>query len=210
MKTFLYAKIPLWIILILFFAVIILALAGFRITYAPELENSWSAISAVAAWVGVIASSIAIVVAIHIPKRIASNQNKIALFEKRFEFYDILRRCITFSTMIHNVQGANETKLFFATSFGDSVVKCEPKETYYEYTLSLMRHAISVLQKGKFLFPFETENEIKDLIAPLMCIIDEGIDKEHFWDYYSEFFDAIQNIEKNILPKVEMALSLTR
>ena len=31
---------------------------GFRITYAPELDNNWDAISAVAAWAGVIVGAI--------------------------------------------------------------------------------------------------------------------------------------------------------
>ena len=33
---------------------------GFRITYAPELENSWNAISAMASWVGTIGTVSAI------------------------------------------------------------------------------------------------------------------------------------------------------
>lgn len=69
-------------------------LFGWRITYAPELDNSWDAISAVAAWAsivvafaGVIASFAAIWYAIRVPKEIAYQQNKIALFEKRYEAY---------------------------------------------------------------------------------------------------------------------------
>ena len=68
----------------------ILFFCGFRITYAPELENSWDAISAVAAWAGVIASFIAIWFAIQVPKKIADRQDRIALFEKRIACFAML------------------------------------------------------------------------------------------------------------------------
>lgn len=69
-------------------------LFGWRVTYLPELENSWDAVSAVAAWGGVIvaiasttASFLAVWFAIQVPKKIAEQQNKIALFEKRYQVY---------------------------------------------------------------------------------------------------------------------------
>lgn len=67
--------------------VLVLFCLGFRITYAPKLENSWDAVSAVAAWVGIFSSFIAIWFAIQVPKKIAEQQNKIALFEKRHDAY---------------------------------------------------------------------------------------------------------------------------
>ena len=59
-----------------------MTLLGWRFTYAPELENSWDAISAVATWAGVVASVFAIIFAIRVPIVIAKRQDKIALFEK--------------------------------------------------------------------------------------------------------------------------------
>lgn len=63
---------------------------GFRITYAPELENNWDAISAVASWAGVLVSIVAVAVsgiaiwfAVQIPKKIADRQDKIAAFSLR-------------------------------------------------------------------------------------------------------------------------------
>lgn len=80
-------KIPSWLILLgCEISVLLLLFAyGFKFTYAPELENSWAAISTVAAWAGVIVSSAAVFAAIQIPKKIAAQQNKIALFDKRYE-----------------------------------------------------------------------------------------------------------------------------
>ena len=74
---------------------LIMAFFGWRITYAPELENSWDAVAAVAAWVsivvafaGVIASFVAVWFAIRVPEKIAYQQNKISLFEKRYKVYE--------------------------------------------------------------------------------------------------------------------------
>lgn len=63
---------------------------GFRITYAPTLENSWAAISACASWFGAIMSGCAMLVAIRIPTVIAKQQNKIALFDKRYSAWDAM------------------------------------------------------------------------------------------------------------------------
>lgn len=75
------------LMLALVFVIVVLYCLGFRITYAPELQNSWNAVSAVAACVGVLASFIAIWFTIQVPKKIAEQQNKIALLEKRVQLY---------------------------------------------------------------------------------------------------------------------------
>lgn len=86
---------PLLCFVLLFVIVFVVAgLCGFRITYASELETSWDAVSAVAAWAAVIvavlsagASVGAIWTAIRVPQKIADKQDKIALFEKRYKCY---------------------------------------------------------------------------------------------------------------------------
>ena len=208
MKRFLNVKIPLWIFGIVILGILFLFISGFRITYAPGLENSWSAISAIAAWAGVFASFVAIVVAMCIPKRIADYQNKIALFEKRFEFYEVLQCCISFSQMIRNLQTADKIPLFFAATFGSAVVKNDSASALYDLNVSLERRAISILQKGKFLFDFDLDENIKSLVSSLLCITSERIDEEHYWKYYSDYMEAVHSIEENLLPKVEKAISL--
>ena len=94
-----------WFPLVVGFFIFILvgysmALFGWRITYAPELENSWDAISACAAWAGVIASFIAIWYAIQVPKKIAEQQNKIALFEKRYQVYSSTMKIVQVANRI--------------------------------------------------------------------------------------------------------------
>lgn len=68
--------------------ILVLYCFGFKITYAPELENSWEAVSACAAWASVLSSFIAIIFAVQVPKKIAEEQNKIALFEKKYSCFN--------------------------------------------------------------------------------------------------------------------------
>ena len=99
---------PLIIVVIAVLAIaFVLFCCGFRITYAPELENDWDAISAVATWTGtivavvsVIASFLAVWFAIQVPQKIAEQQNNISLFEKRMNCYNTLRKIKYFADMI--------------------------------------------------------------------------------------------------------------
>ena len=104
-------------IVLVIFVVFVMALFGWRITYAPELENSWDAISTVANWigvlvsiVGVVASFVAIWFAIQVPKEIADQQNKIALFEKRYEIYKIIQKCISLYYTFWSQESENGTE----------------------------------------------------------------------------------------------------
>lgn len=87
MKSLVESKwFPLIVVLLILITGIAVAFCcGFRITYAPELENSWEAISAVASWASVCATLAAVWAAIRIPKEIAKQQNKIALIKDRLE-----------------------------------------------------------------------------------------------------------------------------
>ena len=100
MKNFIKGRwFPLLVGIIVFVVIaFVMAKFGWRITYAPDLENSWDAISAVATWVGVVisafgvvASVVAIWYAIQVPKKIADRQDKIALFEKRYECFQFFQ-----------------------------------------------------------------------------------------------------------------------
>lgn len=117
----------------------ILIACGFKFTYAPELENSWGAISAFAAWASVIASSIAIFVAIRIPKQISDQQNKIALFEKRYEAYHQIEMLHEFCSEIEKLApNIDET----AQTLKNYVSKRELICTYWE---SIMGEKVSVI-----------------------------------------------------------------
>lgn len=82
---------PLIVALLIIGLVLVVGfLIGFRITYAPELENSWNAISAVAAWISAGGTIITALAAIQIQKKIANQQTKIALINARMQISDAI------------------------------------------------------------------------------------------------------------------------
>ena len=158
--------------------------------------------------VGIVFSGIAIWTAVLVPKKIAEQQNKITLFEKRFEFYDILCRCINFSTMIRNIQTNREIRLFFIASFGREIMNDTAKEALEREEARLTWQAMTILEQGKYLFDFETEEWIEPLVSALVVIGSISETHERFWDYYGDFKNAVKNMEENLLPQVKEALQL--
>lgn len=111
-------------IFLLVIVIVVVGLFGFRITYAPEMENSWDAISAVAAWVSVIvaalsagASFAAIWTAIRVPQKIADRQDKIALFEKRYDALLTYNKCRTFALLLVPIKEKGKVNDVFYTAF---------------------------------------------------------------------------------------------
>lgn len=92
MKNFIKGRwFPLAVALsILALAVVVGFLFGFRITYAPELENSWETVSAVASIIGSIGTIAAVwfaVLSSNMQNRLSQNQQEqntgVSLYEKR-------------------------------------------------------------------------------------------------------------------------------
>ena len=106
--------------------------------------------------ISVVVSGVAIWFAISVPKKIAENQNRISLFEKRFEFYDQLCLCISFSRMIKNIQTHEEIVKFFIATFGRELAKDTSEEGLRREHVRLQWNAMVALKQGTFLFDFET------------------------------------------------------
>ena len=82
---------PLTVAILIFAAVVIvMALSGWRITYAPELENSWDAVSAVAACFSALAGIAIPIVAVAFQHKLDSNKNDIK--GSNLELYSKLER----------------------------------------------------------------------------------------------------------------------
>ncbi len=99
--------VTLGVILVIAF---VLHLFSFEIVYNPKVISNWDAVSGVASWVGVIVSIVAVCVsalaiyyAIQVPKKIADRQDKIELFEKRYDVLQSFAKCrIFYLAIIHN------------------------------------------------------------------------------------------------------------
>lgn len=212
-KLLLNKKMPLWVIGIILLVVTFLAIVGFRITYAPELENSWSAISAVASWAGVVATVIAIIVAIQIPQKIADNQNKIALFDKRYEVYDTIMRLVSFSkfieTMGRDKLSTEDVQVLFVALFSSSPIKNSLKETLNYERSSFFMNAVMAIQKGAPLFDMDIESDLSALVMSLMRIIYDMNNQTEI-DEISKYIEAANKVESCILPKIKKTLQVTK
>lgn len=203
-------KIPSWITLLgcEIIVVLILFLFGFKFTYAPELENSWGAISAFAAWASVIASSIAILVAVWIPKRIAEKQDRIALFEKRFEFYEELQRCISFSAHVQNLDSINEIQIYFLATFGENVITDSTYPAIHQALAPRSAKSLIILKRGCFLFDFEMSDEIENLTASLTALLHCSDQPQYLSRNRGNYLQAVENIRDSVIDNVEEQLKM--
>ncbi|MBE5949035.1 MAG: hypothetical protein E7261_08410 [Lachnospiraceae bacterium] len=184
MKKTLYSLI-MWIIVSLCVIIIILYFCGFRITYAPNLENNWDSISACAGWFGAVASAVAIFVAINIPKKIAEQQNKISLFEKRYSVFYIFSFLISVVEQIVNENVPEISRKLYLDEMIEtynsiSVVRefdsdCEKKAGIYVRL---------VFEAGKIQYMFELEE--MEIVMDFLMAVEQFISEVYRGKYVDE------------------------
>ena len=172
----------------------ILFFFGFRITYAPKLEINWEAVSAVAAWVGVISSFIAIWFAIQVPKKIADRQDKIALFEKRYQCFQLLEECFV---LYKNSLEKNAKDKIIRECYHILEIETpndlnkntfQRKARQFEYTL----HQIP------FLFEGIDENDLQEVYSALIAYLSSLVFKKDFEKEKQDYISAIDKLGKHI------------
>lgn len=192
---------------------------GFRITYAPDLENNWDAISGTASWVsvivsvlGVIASFLAVWSAIQVPKKIAERQIKVDLFEKRYRVYRTLILCDSFSALVSISTGLADIEIFFYQSFCN--ISEEPKMYQYKLFAAKYVQVTETLAESKFLFSEDIWKGVCKIIESVQKLVPTGekeMSKEEFDKAKQDYLDAMKSCElKLILNKMEQELNLTK
>ena len=195
----------LWIVFCVCLIILVLFFCGFRITYAPRLENSWEAISAFASWFGAIASAVAIFVAIRIPKKIAERQDSISLFEKRYSAYNAF---VFLTTVADNFVSADYEAEEFRILLVEVVERfktfTDGGENYtYKEASDYYRRQIKEAGKIRFLFEL-TEMEMVMVFLSVFNSFITGALKGKFVSE-QEFRDAYKKIENK---KIEEKLAL--
>ena len=211
MKEFIKGR---WFLLLGVFVIVLiivfLYLKGFRITYAPELENSWSAISACAAWAGVVASFIAIWYAIQVPQKIAEQQNKIALFAMRHEIFEIYNSCKTFSEMLRWAINKENVQLFFLNVFCN--VSLDEKNIDIIYVRKESSVLFEKLCKSEFLFDTNVSSYIKQMALCFHQLITASLHTTEFSEVnekVQEFIDLMSSAQyQSVLDKMGNDLKL--
>ena len=153
---------------------------GWRFTYQPELDNKWDAISAVATWAGVVvavasttASFLAVWFAIRVPKKIAEQQNKITLFEKRYEIFEIYNSCKVFADMLRWAINRENVQLFFMNVFCNISLDDKNIDTLYLKKESAI--LFEKLRMSQFLFDASVSSYIKDIATCFYQLITSSL-----------------------------------
>lgn len=153
---------------------------GFRVTYAPELENSWDAISGCAAWVGAIGTILAVFFAV----TVANKQNKISLFEKRLEVLYTIQTLKDFSDALNTAgfeqlggnscEPAKKNKIIMISymniAFGLDIDYRDEKK-YIQQVHDCINQLRKRLISLYLLYPFKNAEEIKRDIQNVIAIL---------------------------------------
>ena len=170
-------------------------------------------------------SIIAIIVAIVVPTTLAANQNKIALFEKRFELYQVLKTCLDFKEFIINseINANDEIILGFISAFSNpkelavltTDKKNERDNKWHKRLLcnSSMSYVMDTLEKGMYLCHFNPDikeciKELREAINRLISYAQGGFDYSEYWQEYMNACNKIK--ERNIIPEIEKMLQFNR
>lgn len=157
------------VVLLLIFS-LILYCNGYRIVYPEQFETSWDAVSGFAAWFGVAVSALsaaASFAAIWFAVRVADQQNKIALFEKRYECYIIIKNVVDVSNWVKHSSSYYHVYLGFYRLV-------RPLEENMMDSLNLAFYYSKLEEKvlcSIFLFPSSDEKALKDLFRKAFNLI---------------------------------------
>lgn len=115
-------------------------------------------LSIVISSISVVVSGIAIWFAVQVPKEIAKDQNKIALFEKRYKVYSEICCCNTFSLGLEFAEKVEDIPILFLSAFeGESLFDETASYENGEIRLHCMatiraQKLLETLRSSKFLF----------------------------------------------------------
>ena len=199
----------LCILLVELLVAILLWLFGFRITYSPTLENSWDAISACAAWASVVVAGLAIYYAILVPKKIAAEQNSIALFEKRHGFYIAFCKCVSFCRSLDIVRTSAEARRIFYHVFCENPTAQDDASIQLEVTPIQMK-TVSVIDQGIYLFDFETESYLGAILGSLVEVLSPTNTEAKFEEHRKLLIAAGSDAEKALTSQIVNTLKVPK
>lgn len=180
--------------------------AGIYITYG-QMENIWDVISTIASWFGVAASISAVWFAV----RVADKQNKIELFEKRYEIYDIVCRCENFAGILKMATTREDMQMFFLLIFCSIPMGERLNDTFF-----IRMQYISIIDKmGRSRFLFKDQNiekHLEKLTGALIRVVGASLnisEKNMPYDKILELVNLVnEERHKMLLEVMEKELTL--
>lgn len=145
----------------------VLYLKGFRFVYPEQFENSWNAVSGIAAWAGVVVSALSAVasfLAIVFAVRVADKQNKISMFEKRYKIYETFNRFKDFSRELKSRKSDKDILQIYLKCFHDVIDENKRGDDAF-----FMEHCISMCNKLRYDYLLFKNTEISVYTHKLVC-----------------------------------------
>lgn len=203
MKKLLNKKLIIPVLLLVFvFVIVVLYRLGFRITYAPKLENSWEAVSAVAAWFGVISSFVAIWCAIQVPNKIAEEQNKISLFEKRFACYTIILNFLACAQQIEDATTKKDIQTTFRIYFGSP--QDITKDIAAASFIILLKQKEVIIVTGEFLFKNYNTSLAQEILETAIDLITlTGVSASNIQEAQEKLSEEVMHYKNKYCQKCE-------
>mgnify|MGYP001123291058 CR=1 FL=1 len=127
-------------------------------------------VSVVISLIGVVLSFVAIIVAARVPIKIAKQQDKIGLFEKRYECYTVIQKILVISEQIKPCTTKMAVVSAFKLWFGDKKDFAK-NESYTEYVIVLKSEEVKLVA-GQFLFPEYNAEMLSEIINEATTLIE--------------------------------------
>ena len=162
--------------------------------------------SGCAAWATVVASFIATFYAIRVPKKIADEQNKISLFEKRFESFSAFQRYEAFANQLKDTTELNKYKKAFLTCFYESTaVSISIEDAMFRIkTLSTPLHQMI------FLYDDIPVKEISDMFSCLLDLVAALQEDKNVDELKSKYINIVDEFMKKHGKKICEQLMLSK
>lgn len=189
--------------------VLVFALFGARITYDRAIPVNWDAISACAGWAAVVVSGLAIYYAIQVPKKIAEEQNKIALFEKRYSFYINLCKIISFAHALESIpiRTQDEAVRLFYNMFTDSTEEQNEKMVRVS-AIHIQYGIVANLGQAEYLFHLASDKPIEKLLDDVIALLSSNRTGKEFLTCCENLKTSTAKVQETLIPIIEEQLKL--
>lgn len=173
-------------------------------------ETSWmDYVQLGATVVGIIISALAVIYAVKVPKKIAEEQNRIALFEKRYSLYvdftKVLAVVKIFET--NEIKTKNEGILEFVNFVGDNDFSDQDSGLVQARAKSILIKTVEKLGQIGYLFELKSDELIEDYCKSLIAMVKAENDNE-FLKCLEESKKLFNEINEQMLPILESYLHI--
>lgn len=204
----------LWIVIFLIVETIIAGVLfafGFKITYAPELENNWTAIASVGTVIGSFITAMAVIVALSSNKtsananQISRNQLEEMIYQREqserpyIEIgFEVINSFLCFIVSNEGIQSAKDVKLRFDDDFIDMV----DRDYFQDHLKQLNVSSIHIAPKQRYYIYFGIVSD-GDVIKAENLKITCSYKGQH-QEYDDEFHFNLNNYHWMIMPSTPL------